>query len=161
MIGAAVALVILVASVTNRRLLIIDDYLSFAKFVAGIAREEGFDVEITTRAEDFKAAVLRVPPDLIVLDIFMPLMDGIELIQWLGEQRTKARVIVATGFHMEYANMVRAIGIAKGIDSISILLKPFRVTTLRAALGKDRGGPALPKSASNHEGHAPSRGTLP
>jgi DNA-binding response OmpR family regulator len=121
--------------VTNQRLLIIDDYISFAKFVSAIASEEGFDVEITTRAEDFMAAVLRTPPDVIVLDILMPGMDGIELIQWLAEQRTKARVIVATGFHPEYATMVRSIGIAKGIDSISILLKPFRIATLKAALG--------------------------
>jgi DNA-binding response OmpR family regulator len=122
---------------TNRRLLIIDDDVSFAEFVSLVANEEGFDVEITTRATDFMAAVLRAPPDVIVLDIVMPGMDGIDLIQWLAKRRSAARVIVATGFHPDYGNMVKEIGIGLGIASVAILLKPFALAVLKAALGAD------------------------
>jgi DNA-binding response OmpR family regulator len=117
-----------------KRLLIIDDDLAFARFVARVATSVGCDVEITTRGEDFMAAVLRAPPDVIVLDISMPKIDGIELIGWLSEQQVKARIIVMTGFGRVYAQMAENIGRANELSSIIALGKPIRVEDLTSAL---------------------------
>jgi len=113
------------------RLLIIDDEIGFAKFVSRVASAIGYEVEITTRGEDFMAAVLRVPPDVIILDIVMPKMDGVELIQWLGARRSPARVIVVTGFNPHYAKMVEDFGTAYGMLPITILVKRSPSSTSR------------------------------
>jgi DNA-binding response OmpR family regulator len=118
----------------GQRLLIIDDEVAFAKFVARVASAEGFDVKVTTRSEDFMAAVLSAPPDVIILDMVMPGMDGVELIQWLAKQQSTARVILASGFNPLYAEMAEQLGASLGKLSISILTKPVRVADLRAAL---------------------------
>src|ERR1700685_1409142 len=110
---------------TNRRLLIIDDEIDFGKFVSRVASALGYAVEITTRGEDFMAAVLRDPPDVIILDVVMPKMDGVELIRWLAEQQSTARIIVVSGFNPHYAQMVEYLGTAQGILSVTTLLKPI------------------------------------
>jgi DNA-binding response OmpR family regulator len=119
---------------TNRRLLIIDDEVDFAKFVSRVASAVGFEVETTTCGEDFMAAVGRVPPDVIILDIVMPKIDGVELIRWLAERRSQARIIVVTGFNPHYAKMAEDLGTAYGILSITTLTKPIAIIDLKAAL---------------------------
>jgi DNA-binding response OmpR family regulator len=119
---------------TDRRLLIIDDEVDFGKFVSRVASALGYQVEITTRGEDFMAAVLRVPPDVIILDIVMPQMDGVELIRWLAARRSPARIIVVTGFNPHYAKMVAGLGTAHGILSITTLVKPISIADLKVAL---------------------------
>ena len=122
---------------TNRRLLIIDDEADFGKFVSRVASALGYEVEVTTQSADFMAAVQRAPPDVIILDIVMPGMNGIELIRWLGEQHSAARIIVVTGFNPHYAQMVEGLGIAHGIRSITSLLKPIAIADLKAVLTAD------------------------
>ncbi len=119
---------------TNRRLLIIDDEVDFGKFVSRVASSLGYEAEITTRSEDFMAAVLRAPPDVIILDIVMPGMDGVQLIQWLGERKSTARIIIVSGFNSQYAKITGELGTAHGIQSITALVKPIAIAALKAAL---------------------------
>jgi len=56
--------------------LVVDDHPAVRHFVAGLLRGEGVDVVMTT---DWRVALERVrahPPDVIVLDCFMPRCDG-------------------------------------------------------------------------------------
>jgi DNA-binding response OmpR family regulator len=119
---------------TNGRLLVIDDEPNFGKFVSRVASALGFDVEVTSCSEDFMAAVPRFQPDVIVLDIVMPKVDGIELIQWLASRGTKARVIVTSGFNPRYAEAAQILGAAAGILSIATLPKPVARADLETAL---------------------------
>ena len=119
---------------TKPRLLVIDDEPNFGKFVARVARVLGFDVEVTTCGNDFMAAVPRFQPEVIVLDIVMPDMDGVELIQWLAARGTAARVIISSGFNPQYANMAKILGTASGILSVMTLPKPVALADLQRAL---------------------------
>ena len=69
----------------DRTLLIMDDEPEFGAFASKVAEPLGFDVTVIQRSRDFKSTYESLRPDVIVLDIVMPEMDGIELIQWLAE----------------------------------------------------------------------------
>lgn len=117
-----------------RRLLVVDDELDFAKFVARVAGTVGYEVEIATTGKDFEAAVLRGEPDVVVMDIVMPDTDGLMLIQWLAKRHCPARIILVTGFNPQYADAAQMLGTAHGISSITRLFKPISVADLTAAL---------------------------
>jgi CheY-like chemotaxis protein len=117
-----------------KRLLIVDDEPRFAAFVARVAEPLGYDVEVTNHGRDFQAAYLRKRPDIVVIDMVMPDIDGNELILWLVEQRCAADIIIITGYHPDYAVNARLLAEFKGLRSVVTLSKPISVTRLREAL---------------------------
>jgi YesN/AraC family two-component response regulator len=68
-----------------------------------------------------------------VLDIIMPDVDGIELVQWLGERNCQAKVIVVTGYNPLYSEAAGPLGEAQGL-TVTTLLKPVSLADLRVAL---------------------------
>lgn len=124
-------------NVTHKKVLIIDDEIEFGRLVGRVARELGQEVEITTNATQFKESIARFKPDLIVMDMVMPGTEGIELILWLTKAKYAARVIVATGYNPEYANMAALMAKAEGVLDVSTLAKPVRLAELRAALSAE------------------------
>jgi DNA-binding response OmpR family regulator len=135
---------------TNRRLLVLDDEADFAKFVSRVATTLGYEVEITTNGLDFQAAVVRREPGVIMLDIVMPDIDGIELIQWLAERGSRARIVLMTGFNPLFAEMAEKIGTSRMLSSITTLLKPFSIAELTAVL---RNQEKLDQESAGGENH--------
>ncbi len=117
-----------------KRLLVIDDEADFGAFVGRVAEGLGFEVTVTTRARAFKAAYETVDPSVIVLDVVMPDVEGIELVQWLAERGCRARILVVTGYNPHYSELAKILGEAKGLQPVTTLTKPVRVRDLRAAL---------------------------
>jgi len=117
-----------------KRLLIVDDEADFGISVHRVAAALGYEVQVTTRGRDFKEVYKRFDPTVVFLDIIMPEMDGIELIEWLASVHCTARVIVISGFTPLYAKTAVMLGEAKGLLSISRLTKPVSVAALTAAL---------------------------
>lgn len=119
---------------TGKRLLVIDDEADFAKFVARVASAMKFEVKVTTNAQDFMAAFNRFDPDVIILDIVMPDMDGLELIQWLAQEKCRARIVILSGFNPEFARMGELMATARGILSVTSMTKPVSIADLRNAI---------------------------
>ena len=118
----------------RKRLLIVDDEPRFAAFVQRVAEQLGYEVEVTNHGRDFQAAYLRRRPDIVVIDMVMPDIDGNELILWLVEQRSAADIIIITGYHPDYAVNARLLAEYKGLRSVVTLSKPVSVIRLRQAL---------------------------
>ena len=116
-----------------KRLLIVDDQPALGEIVRRTAEGLEYEVLVTTHAEEFMAEYENFGPTAIVLDIVMPDIDGIELVDWLVERNCSASILVASGYNERYAKMAKSLGAAKGLE-IMFLEKPFRVAELRDAL---------------------------
>ncbi len=89
------------------RVLVVDDEPSARSGLEKLLKQEGFSVET---AEDGKSALelaTERPPDIVVTDLKMPQMDGVELLTRLREQDPHIPVIVVTAFG-EVASAVSA-----------------------------------------------------
>lgn len=83
--------------------------------------------------EDGVAAVLRHKPDLVITDIKMPRMDGIEMIAALREQGCQCHFIILTAYgDFQYAQSAIKLGVR------DYLVKPFEDSELEAAVAKVR-----------------------
>lgn len=119
---------------SKKRLLIVDDVPELGEVVSRVAGNMGYEVRVTTHAKDFKRDFESFNPTTVVLDIVMPDVDGIELIDWLIERDCSAKILVASAYNPNYARMAKTLGAAKGLE-IAFIEKPFRIAELRTSLG--------------------------
>src|SRR5476651_158151 len=63
------------------RILVVDDEADIRGLLKEILTEEGYSVEVAADAEQARAARARQTPDLVLLDIWMPGVDGITLLR--------------------------------------------------------------------------------
>ena len=108
------------------RVLVVDDAPEFLELVAGLLRKEGYDV---TEAADGAAAIGGigdVDPDLVVLDLSLPDLDGMEVCRQIRE-RTDAYVLMLTA---RDAEVDRVMGLKTGADDY--MTKPFSPRELSA-----------------------------
>ncbi|MGI8612312.1 MAG: response regulator [Sphingomicrobium sp.] len=116
------------------RLLLVDDEPVLAGFVASAARESGYDAVLTSDDEEFRQQFLAIRPDIVVLDLGMPGMDGIELLRFLAEQRFQSPVLIISGFDRRVLESSFRLGEAHGLTMVGPLEKPVRLEELEALL---------------------------
>jgi len=120
-------------------ILVVDDDPTFLHLVRGLLERDGHEVVQATDAEGALAAVEQGAPDLIVLDIEMPGMSGLELLSRL-RPRVGAPVIVVSG---REAESERVLAFDLGADDY--VVKPFLprefAARVRAALRRTRLAP--------------------
>jgi CheY-like chemotaxis protein len=120
--------------VSKKRLLIIDDDKDFGEYVRQAAERAGFEAHLTTRARDFKRVFEIFKPDVIMLEVVMPEVDGIELISWLGDQGCTANLIIVTSYSPKFAEMAKKLSEAKGMTSAITIFKGTLIAEIREAL---------------------------
>lgn len=126
----------------SRRLLIIDDEPDFADVVRRVGERNAFVVEALSESRSFTEAYQRFDPSVIVLDVVMPEMDGIEIIRWLAARGNKVPVILTTGYNPHFAEAAKILGSISGDFSIITLEKPIGLADLEAALLEQSEGTA-------------------
>ena len=70
----------------------IDDDPNIASLIELVLLVEGFDVTIAAGGEDGMVEALRNPPDVIILDVMMPKVDGWQIAEKLGKHDTLSDV---------------------------------------------------------------------
>jgi CheY-like chemotaxis protein len=125
-----------------RRLLLIDDEPQMRSFLSRVAQGCGYEVRNTDDAAGFKQVYLSWIPDIVILDLVMPQIDGIELLRFLAERASKARILIISGFDPKVLDAAGRLGAAHGLSMIGALSKPVRVAELRAVL-EQASGPEL------------------
>jgi len=113
------------------RVLVVDDDFMVAKVHAGfVGRVPAFAVVgVAHTGADALAAVGRLRPDLVLLDIYLPDMTGIEVLRRLRETEPDVDVLVITA-----AREVDTVRTALRGGVVNYLLKPFDQDALRARL---------------------------
>ena len=116
------------------RLLVIDDEPDVATTVGRVARRAGFDTIVTTDGADFLDRATTWSPTVIVLDLSMPDLDGLAILEQLAAQRSRAHILIVSGHDRPAIDQARAFGLNLGLAIVGVLQKPLRIETLRAAL---------------------------
>jgi DNA-binding response OmpR family regulator len=124
----------------NGLILLVDDDALLVKSLSFLLRQEGYTVRDTATAMGALEAVRRGPPDLVILDIGLPDLNGVEACRRL--RRTwDGPVIMLTGRRQDTD---KVIGLDAGADDY--VVKPFVTNELlariRAALRRTRGASA-------------------
>jgi two-component system nitrogen regulation response regulator NtrX len=89
-------------------ILIVDDEAGVRAALASVLRDEGYDVDAVDSGEACLERVTRRPFDVVVLDIWLPGMDGLVTLERLRERRVDAEVVMISG-HGNIESAVRAI----------------------------------------------------
>ncbi|MGE0464493.1 MAG: sigma-54-dependent transcriptional regulator [Vicinamibacterales bacterium] len=89
-------------------ILVVDDEPGVRSSVAGVLRDEGFEVDAASTGEECLARVAERAYDVILLDIWLPGIDGLTTLQRLGERQVDAQVVIISG-HGNIESAVRAI----------------------------------------------------
>jgi DNA-binding response OmpR family regulator len=121
------------------RVLVVDDEAAIRDIVRRYLEADGFDVVEAADGQDALARMASVDPDLVVLDVMMPGMDGLEVLRHL-RATSDVYVILLTAKADEVDKLV---GLSVGADDY--LTKPFSPRELaarvRAVLRRRRDAP--------------------
>jgi two-component system nitrogen regulation response regulator NtrX len=90
------------------RILIVDDEAGVRAALAGVLRDEGYVVEAVASGEDCLERLARAPVDLVLLDVWLPGLDGLETFARMRERRLDTQVVIISG-HGNIESAVRAI----------------------------------------------------
>ncbi|MFI7120838.1 response regulator transcription factor [Amycolatopsis sp. NPDC049868] len=111
------------------RLLVVDDEPHIADLVATVARYEGWQAVTAGSGEAALAKAAEFAPDIVVLDLMLPGIDGFTVLDKLREAGTAVPVVFLTA---KDATADRVAGLTRGGDDY--LVKPFSVEELMARL---------------------------
>lgn len=119
------------------KIVLVEDEASLAETVAFNLREEGYDVITVADGAQALDVIMRERPDLVLLDVMLPGMDGLEVCRRLRRQSDEVPVIMLTARAREIDKVV---GLEVGADDY--VTKPFGmmelVARVRAALRRAR-----------------------
>ncbi|HVN76513.1 MAG TPA: sigma-54 dependent transcriptional regulator [Thermoanaerobaculaceae bacterium] len=102
------------------RILVVDDEQHIRNSLATWFREEGYDVSVAASGKDALAAVAREGTNILLVDIKMPGMDGLELQRKVRELAPDATIIIMTA----YASVETAVQALKE-GAYDYIVKPF------------------------------------
>ncbi len=108
----------------GKKILIVDDEPDILEILSYNLRKEGYEVETANNGEEGLKKAVQVMPDLIILDIMMPQMDGVEVCRNIRSQRIFDNTLVAflTAREEDYSQ-IAALDVG-GDDYITKPIKP-------------------------------------
>lgn len=75
------------------------------------------------------------PPDVLICDVYMPNMDGLEFLDNLAQLQFKGGVILVSGLNIEMLGMASQIAMGSGLQLLGTFTKPVPQSQLWAAMG--------------------------
>ena len=115
----------------NPKILIVDDEADILEFVGYNLRKEGYAVYTAGNGKEAVKKALDIEPDLILMDVMMPEMDGMEATREIRGYKKLERTIIAflTARHEDYSQIA---GFEAGGDDY--ITKPIRVKVLMSRI---------------------------
>lgn len=102
-----------------------DDDLNILEVVTGIAEQAGYRVQTESDATQFGKLFAEKSPDVIVLDLQMPKMDGIEVLRMLADRKVESGIILLSGMDERTLGSAEGYGRTRGLNMLATLQKPF------------------------------------
>jgi CheY-like chemotaxis protein len=138
----------------NRRplsILIVDDDAALRLTLQRMLAPGEFGSYLVECAQDGGEAIDHIKahrPDLIITDIYMPVSDGFELINWMRAQSIDVPVLAMSGSGSTAQSYYDPLRVAARLGARAVLDKPFRSWQLIEAIDRLLGGRSLPGCAT-------------
>ncbi len=111
------------------KILIVDDEESMCRFMQIMLSKEGYDVVSEPSSRKALGRLQKEPFDLVIADLMMPEMSGLELLSKVKESRPQTPFMVMTAF----ASVDSAIDALKN-GAVDYITKPFKVDEIKIAI---------------------------
>ena len=121
---------------SKNRVLIIDDDQRICRVIKRVADELGVESFVTDNPELFESAYLGYEPNVILMDLQMPKLDGVELMRKLAEHKSKSAIILASGMDKRVLETTEELGKSLGLNMAGFLIKPIDIDTVKKILGQ-------------------------
>ncbi|MEV6832326.1 response regulator transcription factor [Amycolatopsis sp. NPDC051102] len=131
------------------RLLVVDDEATVRELLSAALRFAGFEVTAAATAREAVAAATAEPPDLVLLDVMLPDMDGFEVVRRLRGHRASVPVLFLTARDRQADKVT---GLSLGADDY--VTKPFDLAELIARIR------AILRRTTGHHAGVLAAGTL-
>lgn len=138
------------------RILVMEDEVNVANALEMVLNEEGYEVNVAMTGNSALEHVRRSSYDLLVADLRLPDIDGMEVIREVKRDRPDTEVVVITGF-----STVSSAVEAMKLGAFDYLPKPFTEDEIKGIVGaalKEKGG--IPTEQVEREESVPQAGAL-
>jgi two-component system response regulator (stage 0 sporulation protein F) len=116
-------------------ILVIDDQPGIRRLLMEVLTEEGYTVYAAANGYEGIQKVKELTPDIILMDMKMPGMDGIETLRELKQINQAEKVIMMTAYgELELVNQ------AKGLGAFAYITKPFDIISLCTMISQRTSG---------------------
>ena len=123
-------------------ILVVDDEIEVGTVIRRVLERAGFAVTVVNNAAAGLEAVAVQPPDVVITDVIMPKVHGVELIKILRERYPRIRVIAISGggsfgplaYKPDAISTHAYLAAARAAGAQEVLTKPFDLTDLLAAI---------------------------
>jgi len=138
----------------SETILVVDDEENIRQTLRGVLADEGFEVLEAPDGRRALELLAHTAPSLAIVDVWMPDVDGIELVERMRMQAPGVPIIVISG-HGTIETAVRVIR----LGAFDFLEKPFPLDTLLNVVGRALGSEGTPQADATPTAEAP-RGPL-
>ena len=126
------------------RILIVDDEGNHRRSLSISLRMEGYEVIEAADGQHALDALKREPVDVVIADLMMPRVDGLELARRLRFAYPRTKMILMSAYHLTRSQIERA-----QVGDIGFLPKPYQFEQLKEQLDSAVGAaPAAPTASS-------------
>ncbi|MCK5359778.1 MAG: response regulator [Gammaproteobacteria bacterium] len=115
-------------------LLIVDDEPDMGNFAAFAGNAAGYRSVITISGNEFQQKYLSSSPDLILMDVAMPDIDALGLLEWLSSAGNQCPIILMSGYGDHTLSWARSFADDMGMTIVDSLSKPFMLEELEKVL---------------------------
>jgi DNA-binding NtrC family response regulator len=136
---------------TAASILLVDDDAAFRHVMAGELRRQGYRVEVAGSGEEAIAKAEPLDPEVILLDLRLPGMDGLETLKAIRERNSGVEVIMLTG-HGSIDTAIESIR----VGAFDYVIKPCPLDELLIRIQR-----ALERRSLRHRANILERGLTP
>ena len=113
----------------NPKVLIVDDETSVCRLLSRVAEDLGCEVRLASDGAEAVTLAGEFFPDLVLMDLHMPGLDGLEALREILESSPGVRVLVVTGDSAD-----RRVRAALESGAADYIMKPFTLARMRDAM---------------------------
>jgi len=119
---------------SQNRVLIVDDDPRICRIIKRVANKLGVESFTIDDSALFESAYLEYEPNIILMDLQMPKLDGIELLRKLAGQNSSSAIVLVSGMDKSVLETTEDLGKSLGLNMAGVLVKPIDIDKLNEIL---------------------------